>query len=458
MSTKLAELLAQDEGVSLEFKQAFPEKRDLAATLCAFANTAGGELVIGVCDGRPRRVVGIPETEAIDLEQRLASIAATGISPCVIPLIRLVNIEDRCVLSARVEQGYQRPYQVTSGPEAGRTFVRIGSSTRRADAATVERLRLQSRGLSWDILPCHDLRLSDLDESQIETFLQRRFERRAIPRPEIPLARWLQKARFAADGAAGAVPTMAGILLFHPHPGEVLPQAGLEMARFRGTDADEFLDKHSADAPAWRLYDEALIFFRRHMPTHARRDVEGRTERSAYPELAFREFMINALCHRSYESGSGPVRLAIFDDIIEITNSGPLPEGLELADLGTGISVLRNPVLAKAFNELGLIEGWGTGIRQALRHLAAHLLPPAQIVEKGFFTQVSSAWRWPADLHPDEQRILELVSTSGVVTSRQVANCCDCSERTARNRLRSMSEHGLLRKTGATKGAAYVLP
>ena len=458
MSTGIVELLKQAEGVSLEFKQAFPEKRDLATTFCAFANTAGGELVIGVSDERPRRVVGIPETEAIDLEQKVTSIAATRISPCVIPLIRLVNLEGKCVLSVRVEQGYQRPYEVSGGPDAGGTFVRIGGSTRRADAATIERLRLQSRGLSWDVLPCHDLGLSDLDDSLVEAFLQRRLQQRAIPLPEAPLERWLRKARFAADAAAGAVPTMAGVVLFHAHPGEVLPQAGLEMARVRGTDADEFLDKCAADAPVWRLYDEALMFFRRHMPTRAKRNVEGRTEQLAYPELAFREFMINALCHRSYESGSGPVRLAIFDDIIEITSSGPLPEGLELTDLGTGISVLRNPVLARAFNELGLIEGWGTGIRQALRHLAGHRLPPARIVEKGFFTQVSSVWRWPADLGADEQRLLELVSANGTVTSREAAACCNCSERTARNRLRAMVEREVLRKTGSTKGATYVLP
>ncbi len=43
------------------------------------------------------------------------------------------------------------------------------------------------------------------------------------------------------------VPTMATALLFSSSPRDVLPQAGLEMARFRGAVPDEFLDKASAD-------------------------------------------------------------------------------------------------------------------------------------------------------------------------------------------------------------------
>lgn len=40
--------------------------------------------------------------------------------------------------------------------------------------------------------------------------------------------------------------------------------------------------------------------------------------------------MINALCHRSYEVGSGPIHLAIYDDIVEITNSGLFRKGSNL--------------------------------------------------------------------------------------------------------------------------------
>ncbi len=134
-----------------------------------------------------------------------------------------------------------------------------------------------------------------------------------------------------------------------------------------------------------------------------------------------------------------------------------LPEGLELDDLGAGISVLRNPVIARAFNEIGLIEGWGTGIRLAQAELAGIKLPPAEVKLKGLFTQISSVWRWPSNLDPAQQKILEMAAANGQVTAVQVADLLQVSDRTARNRLSTLATEGLLVKIGATKNAKYHL-
>ncbi|MBP7329340.1 MAG: ATP-binding protein, partial [Alicycliphilus sp.] len=49
-------LLLQPEGKTLEFKRDLSSPQNLLKTLVAFANSAGGRLVIGVDDAR--RVVG----------------------------------------------------------------------------------------------------------------------------------------------------------------------------------------------------------------------------------------------------------------------------------------------------------------------------------------------------------------------------------------------------------------
>lgn len=457
MTTKLPDLKHAHESATLEFKRVVPDHDDLAAALCALANTAGGDLIIGATDKIPRDVIGIDAADAVALEQKVCSIAATNISPPVIPFIRAFNVDGKCLLAIHVEQGYQRPYAITAGRHRDQVFVRIGASTRRADAPTVQRLRLQSSGLSWDRLPCPQAEITDLDKTVIASFISTRKERRQIPPPAMSHEKWLQKMMYATDSGARLVPTMAGVLLFHPAPASILPQAGLEMARFEHTSAKHFLDKQSKDRPIWQLYDEALAFLRKHVSVAASRTASARVERLSYPPVAFRELMVNALCHRSWEEGTGPVRLAIFDDVIEITSAGALPEGLELDDIGTGISVLRNPVIARAFNELGLIEGWGTGIQIAQTELAGHKLPPAVFRQKGFFTQVSSVWRWSADLAMNERLILENAAANGGVSSVQVAQWCECGERTARNYLSNLVARGFLRKSGITKKVQYHL-
>ncbi|MGF7213980.1 putative HTH transcriptional regulator [Spirosoma lacussanchae] len=56
--TELDELIGQGESVRLEFKRSLSSAHRIARTLTAFANTAGGTLLIGVADDG--RIVGVP--------------------------------------------------------------------------------------------------------------------------------------------------------------------------------------------------------------------------------------------------------------------------------------------------------------------------------------------------------------------------------------------------------------
>ena len=57
-----------------------------------------------------------------------------------------------------------------------------------------------------------------------------------------------------------------------------------------------------------------------------------REERYDYPPDAIREGIVNAICHRDYES-IGETHIRIFDDRLEIYNPGELPKPLKLEDL-----------------------------------------------------------------------------------------------------------------------------
>jgi ATP-dependent DNA helicase RecG len=348
-------------------------------------------------------------------------------------------------------------YALNVGGSSQDVFVCIGSSTRKADAATIERMRLQSLGRTWDGLPVAEATMDLLDVGLIQEFWSERYQARGIPIPKSGEKDWLLKNRFAYSESNRLAPTNAGILFFHPRPQEILPQAKVEMARFDRASARNFLDKQSLDGPLWKLPELALQFMKKHIPLRAVRGRLQRSEGLAYPEAAFRELFLSALCHRAYEGSSGSVRVALFDDVVEITNPGSLPDGLQLNDLGTGISMLRNPVLARGFSEIGLIEGWGTGIhvaQEALRHAS---LPPAEFNLKGFFTQVSSNWRWATNLPEGEQKTLTLAVTMGAITTGEVATLLNTSERSARRILQTLVTKKYLLKSGTTKAAAYRL-
>ena len=67
-----------------------------------------------------------------------------------------------------------------------------------------------------------------------------------------------------------------------------------------------------------------------------------RQDRSEHPLEAVRETLINAIIHRDYASLESNIKVAIYDDMLEITSPDPLPDALPIEDLGTGRSEIQN--------------------------------------------------------------------------------------------------------------------
>ena len=79
----------------------------------------------------------------------------------------------------------------------------------------------------------------------------------------------------------------------------------------------------------------------------------------------------------------GSVRVGFFDDRIEIENPGILPPGMTVEDMRLGVSKIRNPVIARVFRELKLIEQWGSGIPRIFRETAEAGFPEPYLIELG---------------------------------------------------------------------------
>jgi ATP-dependent DNA helicase RecG len=83
--------------------------------------------------------------------------------------------------------------------------------------------------------------------------------------------------------------------------------------------------------------------------------------------------LINAIIHRDYAILGSDIKMAIYDDMLEITSPGPLPDSLPVEELGSGRSEILHRVLAPVFKDLKLIEAWGSGIRKIHDELSDYL-------------------------------------------------------------------------------------
>jgi len=75
--------------------------------------------------------------------------------------------------------------------------------------------------------------------------------------------------------------------------------------------------------------------------------------------------------------------VAFFDDRIEVENPGILPPGITVEDMKQGVSKIRNPVIARVFRELRLIEQWGSGVPRIFRETKESGFPEPSIMELG---------------------------------------------------------------------------
>lgn len=139
--------------------------------------------------------------------------------------------------------------------------------------------------------------------------------------------------------------------------------AKVECARFKGTGSEEFIDQKSIYTNIATQAEEAYNFVLRHINKGA--TVEGVYTVSywEYPIKAVREAIRNAIVHRDYSLTGKDVKIAVYDDMIEITSPGLLPPSIDYAAMESRQSDARNKVIAPVFKRLGIIDQWGNGLK-----------------------------------------------------------------------------------------------
>ena len=330
-------------------------------------NQRGGHVLIGIApDGR---IMGQQVGERT-IEELIAEFRR--IDPPAFPEIERVRLDGQLeVIAIRVTPGASAPYRYR-----GTTYRRAGNTTRTMSAEEhnhilFERMHNERR---WENQPADGWSIDDLDVAEIRNTVA---EAVSVGRLNEPGARepeaLLHGLGLLHDGvllrAAAALSGNAERLGFD------MPQCLLRIARFRGFDRSEFLDNRQFDCNAFTLLANADRF---------ESDRMVRIDEPLHPPLAIREALANALCHRDYSLGGGSVGVAVYDDRLEVTSTGPLHFGLTPGDrFAAHESRLWNPLIARTFHRRGIIEEWGRGTIRMAELAASAGLPRPEIEDIG---------------------------------------------------------------------------
>src|SRR5688572_6254686 len=94
----VATLLTRPESKTLEFKRDLSSLDPILKTIVAFANTAGGTLIIG--RSAEGQILGV--SDVFKAEERLVGAIAENIQPSIFPEIEIVTEQDKHLLIVRV--------------------------------------------------------------------------------------------------------------------------------------------------------------------------------------------------------------------------------------------------------------------------------------------------------------------------------------------------------------------
>jgi len=370
MTTTIDQLITAPESKTLEFKRDLSSSKPLLKTLVAFANTAGGKLIIGIDDDR--QIFGVEHP--LDEEERLCNLIADSISPRLVPNVEFVTVAGKTLLVVEVFLSNLRPHWINAeGADAG-VYVRLGSTNRQADRELIAELRRSVEGISFDEMPMPELTVADLDLAAAQSLFG---NLRILDEQTLLTLKLLTRHQ------GRLVPTKGAILLFGKERNFHFSDAWVQCGRFFGTEKIDIFDHIEIDQPLPGAVDEVMLFLKKHAYRGADLSDIRRKDVWNIPLEILREVVVNALVHADYSQRGAPIRVVFLDDRIEIENPGILLPGLTIEDMKQGVSKIRNPVIARVFRELRLIEQWGTGVRRIFAEARELGLKEPEILEVG---------------------------------------------------------------------------
>lgn len=184
---------------------------------------------------------------------------------------------------------------------------------------------------------------------------------------------------------------------------------------------------------------------------------------------------------------------AIYDDRLEITSPGRLPMGQTIERMKQGYSKIRNETLASAFEYMGYIEHWGSGILRVMQEVRDAGLPEPEFlggdtdlriniyrngsetgsddgivtglrrdslsddgIAEGTTSKTNAAPNAAIAVLPSQkERILDALRRNASISISDAIRILGVQERQAQRILKSLIEEGSAVKIGAARATRY---
>lgn len=334
-------LLTLEEDTFNDVKAIEVSPKKLSAAVSAFANTAGGDLYIGIAESefmgvKTRHWRGFKDQEAANGHiQSLEALFPLG-SEYSYGFLRAPG-SDGVVLHVQV----QRIAQIARA-HGNKAYVRRGAQNLEVKGKALEALKL-AKGIE-----SYEKQTVNVSATVvIESPILKEFVKQVVPNLE-PKA-FLQKQNLIR----GNKPTVAALLLFAEEPQAALPKrSGIKLYRYAtsGVPSRETLVDvpKSIEGPVISMIRQAVADTAAMIEGIQKLGPKG-LEPVKYPAETLHEILTNAVLHRDY-SIAADVHVRVFDNRVEVESPGILPGQVTVKNI-LDEQFARNGMLVRLVNK-----------------------------------------------------------------------------------------------------------
>lgn len=364
-------------------------------TLSSFSNQDdGGIIIFGIDEADDYAIKGVYDPQ--DLQKKVTE-QCKQMEPSVRALFTVCEIEGHTIVSAEIPgvDISDRPVFYKGVGRIKGSYVRVGESDEpmsEYEIYSYEAFRKRTRD---DIRIVENSKLNMINIERMQNYLTAVKNERKNLADNVLEDEILELMGITADG----VPTLAGLMTFSKYPQTYFPQLCITAVSLPGTeqgtvgnDGERFIDNKRITGAIPDMLEEAVEFVRRNSRTKTIINDNGqRVDKTEYPIKAVREAILNALVHRDYSihTENVPIRIEMYRDRMEITNSGGLYGKISIDALGKVRPETRNAALANILELLKVTENRYSGIPTMRNEFANAGLPaPIFSVNHGEFTVI----------------------------------------------------------------------
>jgi ATP-dependent DNA helicase RecG len=354
---ELLEIISNGETTKVQFKSDVNNVISISQEMVAFANTKGGQIIIGV-DDKTGNILGLSFQDIQRINNLLSTAAQDHVKSPIFISTETVNVNNNRVIVVTVPEGTDKPHTDKDGV----VWVKNGSDKRKVTSnEELSRLLQNSGNLYAEEMLLQHSSLDDFNWDKFQSFYEEKYKE---PCDKEEILKYLENLRLGAKGKLN----VAGALLFGRNVQKLTPSFFITAIWFRGnTIADtEYRSSENIIGTLDELYKKGYDFVLSKLHKVQAGQSFNSLGKSEIPEIVITELLVNALIHRDYFIHDS-IKLFVFDDRIEIISPGKLPNSLTAEQITKGVRRSRNNIIASLAPDLLEYRGAGSGILRALQ-------------------------------------------------------------------------------------------